>query len=567
MSIFRFLNRSRLGSALLVTMTMLFVMVLIIGAVGNMSQMNTTNVAVRRWQKQARFAGYAGLQDALAHCSADSSYNTNIPPTPLDGDPDTLYQVELLNNFNGDVGRFAPDNKTWVPPHSIYIYSIGSLRGRNAQGSGGYVAVAGVQRPRFDLALYCEGGTIQLDNSNVVVWDPTTPPVSRIAHVSSNQRSGLAIQSVNSNVQGKLICGPGLTTGTSISVSGGSNAGLETGVSAKILTPFFSPVFPTAIVPPVSGPDFYLYAGGYGDVVVPAGTTLELAPTTGTGARVYTFHSLTLMPGANIKVTTTPEYPISVYCTSSFAAQGNNDINWNGGTGQPFDPQRLQMYFTGSAATGMTINNCPHVSMVAAGKGLVAQVANSDVWGSIMANSAHLSGNSTLHYDVRLTGVMLDGQGEMALLNVTDMLPADATQALTLSTTVAVAAAGSTPPPDPPAPPPGPTQPPPTGFVSAAGPVAAPPAAPAATVPAAPAATVPAAPAATVPAAPAAPAATVPAAPAATVPAAPAATVPAAPAATVPAAPAATVPAAPAATVPAAPAATVPASASSATGY
>jgi hypothetical protein len=575
MSIFRFLNRGRLGSALLVTMTMLFVMVLIIGAVGNLSQMNTTNVAVRRWQKQARFAGYAGLQDALSRCSADSSYNVPITPTALDGDPDTLYQVDVFNNFGSTTGHFAPDNKTWVPPGAIYLYSIGSLRGRNAQGSGGYVAVAGVQRPRFDLALYCEGGNVQLNDSNVVVWDPTTPPVSQIAHVSSNQRTGLAIQSVNSNVQGKLICGPGLNVGSSIAVSGGSNAGLETGVSAKILTPFNAPVPQTAIVPPISGPDFYLYAGGYGDVVVPAGTTLELAPTTGSGARVYTFRSLTLMPGANIRVTTTPDYPISVYCTNSFTAQGNNDINWNGATSQPFDPQRLQMYFTGTAATHLNLNNCPHVSMVAAGKGLVAQVSHTEMWGSVMASSAHLSGNSTLHYDVRLTGVMLDGQGEMALLNVTDVAPADASRALELTTAVATTATGGTPPPDPPAPPPGPTQPPPTGFVSAAGPVAAPaaPAAPA-TVPAAPAApaTVPAAPA-TVPAAPAtvpvAPA-TVPVAPAtvpATVPAAPA-TVPAAPAApaTVPAAPAApaTVPAAPAAAVPAA---TVPASASSATGY
>ena len=539
---------SRLGSALLMTMTMLFVFVLIIGAVGNLSQMNTSTIAVRRWQKQARFAGYAGLQDALSRCTANPAYNTPIAPTPLDGDPDTLYQVDIFNNFSGATGQYAPDNKTWVPPGAIYLYSIGTLRGRNAQGSGGYVAVAGIQRPRFDLALYCESGGIQLDNSNVVVWDPASPPVSQIAHVSSNRRTGLAIQSVNSNVQGKLICGPGLTTGSSISVSGGSNAGLETGVSSKVLTPFFSPVFPSATVPPVSGADYYLYAGGYGDVVVPAGTTLELAPTTGTGARVYTFRSLTLMPGANIKVTTTPEYPITVYCTNGMNLQGNNDVNWNSATSQPFDPQRLQLYFTGSAATALNINNCPHVSMVAAGKGMVASLNASEMWGSIMANSAHLTG-STLHYDMRLTGVMLDGQGEMALLNVMDVAPAEATQAVALTTTVASAAAAATgaPPPPPPGPPPAPPQPPPTGFVVAAAPAA--PAAPA-SAPAAPA-SAPAAPAS----APAAPA-SAPAAPA-SAPAAPAsapvapASAPAAPA-SAPAAPA-SAPAAPA-SAPAAPA-------------
>lgn len=202
-------RRSRkFGSALLLTMTMLFVLTMIIGAVGNMSQMNTSSVAVKRWQKQARFAGYAGLQDALARINVDPTYNSPIPATPLDGDPDTLYQVEIFNNFGSTTGQYAPDQKTWVPPGQIYLYSIGMLPGRQAQASSGYVSIAGVQRPRFDLAVYCDSGLINMTNSNVVVWDINNilPAGAQIAHVGSSLRTGFAIQSNSSNVQGKLIC-------------------------------------------------------------------------------------------------------------------------------------------------------------------------------------------------------------------------------------------------------------------------------------------------------------------------------------------------------------------------
>ena len=581
---------------------MMLMVVMIVGAIGNLSQQQMNSVARTNWQKMATYAAYAGVQKALSELEGSHGWSAGIADTPMPGQPNVLYQVEVTNNYASGSGVMAPDGKTWVPPGAVFLYSLGKVEGRESEGVGGYAVLVGAQRPAFDHAIFGQAG-VTLTNSSVLMYDPegVVTASDPIAHVGTNSTDLSALVSTASTVEGKLLSPVGSPAGV-VSVSGGTNAGVEIAEETKLVTEFPITGTPAPLVaaqqavaspgtmaPPWGGlplsDTYWLAPGSYGDVVVPPGRKLGFAPSAA-GDRNYKFRNLVLMPGASIEVNTIPDYSIVCYVENNVILLGNNLVNWDTATDQPRMPRELQFYLTGLQATPtsnttLSVTDCPKTSFIACAQKGQATLTNSTVYGSLIMDRCTLA-NSTLYYDVRVTGVLMDGAGQFALLNIIELKPGEASAAIALSSTVATTAAAAPPAaatgPPPPLPPPPPPPPPPSMAGPAAGVVAAEVAAAAAAAAAAPAA--PAAPASAPAAAPApAPVFTSTAVPAPAVPgstgapptvlwaAANPSMVPPASMFPVPAAPApapapATAPAAPApATAPAAPAPAAPAAA------
>lgn len=538
------------GSALVSVLMMSLVLFAFIIAVSILMNQRFHSVNLKQAQDRAKYAARAGITRSLQALTANVLWGAGFAKTPLTGDPELSYQVEVLNNFTGslgDPGLYAPDGATWVPKGTVWIRSVGTM-GNVSSGSVGLVGVLGQYRPVFDFSIFGDRSVTILGSSVV-----DTMIAGGKADVGSNALNGPAIViGAASSVQGKALCAPTAdpTSASVISVTGGSTVGgKEASNETKVILPF-----PNRTAPPVLSPasaltlplnsgspnSYNLMPGDYTNVTVDGSDLILSAPNGQQPGKYFIDGNLEVRNGGRIVLDhANPDYPVILYVRGN-ATFDHAIIGVDSG-GALLTPKSLQIYFTetppGDASTFL-VNNGTTGSFVAAGDNVAMTINGSEFQGALIGRTVTLN-NSRLHYDTSLRDIPLEGQGAVTLLLEDDVPP---------SVAQTIAGGGAAPPvlpgqPNPPQAPAVPGVPPaqPGVTAGATAPVVATLAAPAPPAAAPPATTPATAPAATAPAA-TTPAATAPAAttPAATTPAAttPAATTPAAavPAATTPAA-------------------------------
>ncbi|MCA9779869.1 MAG: hypothetical protein KC800_24240, partial [Candidatus Eremiobacteraeota bacterium] len=240
------------GSTLLTVTFMIIILLMVAGAIGTMARSTVTSVNKSYWQSRAKYASKAGMQHALSLLRTNNLYNTDIPRTPVAGDPDLTYEVTIFNNVGGTTGQYAPDNKTWVPPGTVFLYAIGQVRERANSGTAGFAALVGPQRPTFDDAAFA---TESISILNAEVWaldvDNVTAGVNDAA-LSTNSIVNNSISVTGSTVQGDLRSGIGSDPNTAINVSGSTVGDKEVLEETKVVTAFAPPAAFSAAAP---GPD------------------------------------------------------------------------------------------------------------------------------------------------------------------------------------------------------------------------------------------------------------------------------------------------------------------------
>ena len=477
------------GSALLFTLIIVFFLVLMVGAVGNLSANNLQNVAKQHWQKKARFAAYAGVQHGLAELVQDDTYDSLMDKIPLNGDNDLLYTVEFYNNVSGSTGRWAnpPKNDIWVPAGTCYIFSVASLRNRENAGVSGFAALVGPQRPKFSHALF-GGDKVTLANSEVLEHDPdgmTDSSVDDTANIGTNRDMAAApplnfgIEATGSTVEGQLRVGVGAPLSL-VNVNSTTHQGIAAAEEAKILSRFEKNGLALGTAPPTPWTGTVtLLAGAYGDITVPDGVTLTLAPN---GGRTnFSFGSLTLDAGSRVSLDPafTTEDPACVYIqgAGNFNGTAAKPVLINAADTAPATaPALLQIYFEGQdpsdgatvpGVLNMTYVGNPTTDMssqfLVAGHDLTLTASNCDFVGAVTGNLVTFN-SSTMRYDVRLRGVPMAGTAQFALLNNSEVPKVVADAAAEVATTLGASApAASSPVPTAPVPTsPAPTSPAPT---------------------------------------------------------------------------------------------------------
>ncbi len=438
-----------------------------VGALAQLSMSSMHSTAKKHWQKRAHFAAYAGIQEGLAKLNSNAAWTGKIEDRTVPGTTDLVYTVEFDNNADGTEGRFANDGITWLPQGTVYLFSVAALGDREESGVAGFAALIGPQRPRFSYAVFANSN-IHLDGSQVHEWDPTgvTGGSQDTAHVVTNMSAPdlpsfqYGIEHINgSSTHGQLRVGVGGSNALVNTSGSGNYAGFAVSEEHKTLTPFQEPLN----VPPMYLPDeiktiddstpnsdpndspgdpYTLRPGSYGTLNVNGSRTLRLRPNAEDGS-VYVFQNLNMTSGTSIELETHPDHPVLVYIRQSATLNGVN-VNT---AGDP-DPALLQFYFTGGGSN-FVFNDSQGV-FVAAGHGMFFQAQNSQVRGSVMGNRVRML-NSILHFDVRLRGVPLQGQGQFVLLDLVEVTHSVAVVALEEATAAAAATMGA-PPPAPPAP-------------------------------------------------------------------------------------------------------------------
>lgn len=429
-------------------------LVLVAAAVGSLSQRHLISVATQSWQKQARYAAYSGVQDGLEHLATDRHWSAPLREVPLSDEGGVEYSVQFDNNLSGSEGRYAPDNVTWIPAGSAYMFSLGVIPNRASEGVAAFAAVVGPQQMKFNHAIFGTERVI-VDGSKVRDWDPerVSEGGDLQAHVGTNSNTVLAahpssplVASNGAHIEGELRIGVGGSLDL-IADAGASHQGKKISDEAKVLTdiPPFVDVFTmtgTLTLPATPNRTGYigylLHPGVYEDVIVPAGATLLLAPVAaerpeGSGQiralNTYSFQNLTLEPGASIAVQGAPgpgrippndSYPIKVYVRESMMLQGNNTANWNSDTDTPFKAEALQVYFAGND-TRLRASGAPSkLSLTVAGSDLLAELDNVQFYGAVLGKDVRLT-NSSLYYDLRLRSVPLEGVGELAIQSLVEL--------------------------------------------------------------------------------------------------------------------------------------------------
>ena len=421
------------GSTLLTVTFMIIILLMVAGAIGTMARSTVDSVNKSYWQSRAKYASKAGMQHALSLLRDNPNYSTDIPRTAMAGDPDLFYEVTIYNRVNETTGAYGPDNKTWVPPGTCFIYAIGQVRERANSGSAGFAALVGPQRPTFDDAAFATN-TIRIMNGQVLESDPNgdTPGDINAALSTNNVAAGCISVTGGAEVFGDLRTGIGSNPASAIVVTGSTVHGAqEVREETKVITPF-SP--PRGLVPPVGSPPppdvilgslnapidppspagtpAYLQPGTYGDVYIQEGAHLQLVPS-GTGSEQQTYYITgdLVMQNGILSIPSNTDNPVKIYVDGDvFMVDSQVNRNYSGGLEEPV---MLQIYQTGKngnlfkmqATNGPPARSCSGFFLFAGADSDVQILNRVSLTGAIIAKDILVDAGSVLRYDVRLRGV------------------------------------------------------------------------------------------------------------------------------------------------------------------
>ena len=454
-------KKSAQGISLMLVLVQIFVLAIFVAALGTLAIHNLRSTSEKSWQRQARFAAYAGIQASLAELETDPAWAPGTYGDSL-GNPNLRYTIDVLNNLNNPNGEavLAPDN-TWVPPGTTWLRSRGYLGEVGSYQTKSLVAVVGRGRPVFDHAIFGENQITVAANSQVNSYSSsggyaaTSSSQVRPAlnsHLATNSQSPEAVYLtqgswVDGNVYVGLAGNP--TTGVRVD-NGGQQQGeklkledekqvfrfrsklghlADTAVSRIIPAHHdaLNFIFPWETEP---GPDNNVQPAehAYNQFRVQANN-----PDWGVATNLFSGEYLITgdldfrkLPGVSertvINVHANDEFPVVLY------VQGNvylSDVVVNGPHGSQLPkPRHLQIYTLRDNAVCVLNNSELHG--VVAGKGLTVNLQNgSELFGSILASNAIVA-DSQIHYDRDLMGVPLNGLTAMSIISIKEASIGDA---------------------------------------------------------------------------------------------------------------------------------------------
>lgn len=469
--------KEKYGSVLAVVLIVLLVMTLIVFAIASMSAKNMNNVVGEYWEDRARFGAISGVHRVLTELSTNSGYTGALTDVAVVGDPDVVWTTVVDNNVSGGVGKWGPDNRTWIPAGAVYVRSVGKMRSLAASSITAVAAVIAPQRPVFNEALFGNLG-VSMTDSQTVSWHPAIPPPGaggQDGDIGTNAITPNVLSLANgSRVDGDAVSGvdpAAVPPLASISVDGTSTVvgDQKKAEESKLVLSFPGKAPPGAPLPTVVGDaaGTLLPPGDYGPLEL-RGTAVTL-----TSGNYYFQNYVDLRPNgavpAEIRIdpSVTIANPVRVYFNTSCVFWGDARVNWTAAD-TPGEPRCLQIYGAEPAAMPalptplMYIRSVERVAFVSAGGNMDIDLIDAQVHGALIGRQITCR-SSIIFYDTRLKGVPLDGAGAFEILSM--------------------AVEAGDPPPDP-APPP---NPPPVAVdapAPAAGP--APPAPPTLVLPPAP---------------------------------------------------------------------------------
>lgn len=454
------------GIALMVVIVNILILGLVVAALGTLSLSNLKATSSKSWERQARFAAYAGIQESLAQLDLEPTWAPTEPWTKAVGEGEELhFSVEVVNNVNSADGEsiLAPDN-TWIPPGAAWVRSKGFLGEVGTYKADALIALVSRARPTFDHALFSrdqirlEDGTA-VDSYNALlagapVFSSQTNP-SYKAHLGtqSSQLSAITI-SGGSWADGNAYVGTD-SSGTGGTLDGitGTVAPLERDKNIFKFRPSAAVgALPLQVleVPKRVGADYVFpweTSNGTGDQPRKAAySTVNIQanhPDWGRATNLfsgeyYVDGDLILKKNpvfagsgrVRINVHANDEFPVVIYVKGNVLLSQVEVVfiepNPTGGTSlfapRRAHPRQLQIYALGGDEPGdpqptfTMVDSVMHG--VVAGKSLKVHIkGGSELFGGVIAKDITVA-NSKIHYDSSLAGITLNGRSAWDILSM-----------------------------------------------------------------------------------------------------------------------------------------------------
>ncbi len=465
-------KQSRTGMALFLVLVQVFILALIIAALGSMALRNLRATSEKSWERQARFAAYAGIQTSLAELDADHRFQSTAPlERQLSEDGYLRYTFEVRNNVDSGDGSsvLAPDN-TWIPPGTAWVRSKGFLAEVGSYETSALIALVSRARPVFDHAIFAEE-RIQIEGSSIVrsyssalgftasASQPGSPRTQ--AHLGSNSVDAGAIQLASSAwVDGNAYSGLGSVPGAVVVGSSHTGSSLQLDEEKQVFR------FRTLLPSPTSGLSIpWLnpaathwvfpwethseHTGGNPDIPRERSYSSYLVrtnnPKWGRATNLFSGEyfvdgNLTLQSDfssfkvkevggpTQIPVHANDEFPVIIYVSGNVTLN-NVLVNNVGADGNDPVPRRLQIYLLTPGSTFRMTNESVAHAMVAGKEVNVVVEEDSQLYGAVIAGHVRVS-DSQVHYDTALTGVPLDGRTAWDILAMKEASVGEATQAV-----------------------------------------------------------------------------------------------------------------------------------------
>ncbi len=462
------------GMALIVVMVILMVVAIVVASFGTLALENLKATSAKSWERQARFAAYAGVQSSLALLDQDPEFSTEEYTAQLGQNGELRYSIEVHNNVFSQDGSatLAPDN-TWIPPGAAWVRSHGYLGDVGSYQNSALIALVSRARPKFDHAIFAEDSIEIIGASTVNSYDSTrgydntaSAPGSearREAHLGTNSTSAGAI-SVGSGswVDGNAYIGLDGQPNTNFTNGGGTLTGdlLKLDEEVDLFT-FHTPLENQHSIGSSSGgpltiPYFDPDTGSDGSYIFP----WEVEPLDGHLPQRMSFNSLTVqannptwdlatnlfsgeyyiagnlagkhndnLAGGEtlvVNVHANDEFPVVLYVAGDIDLN-NVKFNTNEPPATESNPRRLQIYSVTPGAT-FTLSGGSELHALVAGKGLKVQVTEgSRLFGGIIAGKVTVR-DSQIHYDTSVLGLAMHGRTAWDILSLKEATAGEASQ-------------------------------------------------------------------------------------------------------------------------------------------
>ena len=218
------------GSALIMVVFTLFLVMLVISAIFVMAQRNLLSVSKDHWTDKSAYAGRAGIEHAIAYLTVHPEFakasttgggGDTLGENSMEDEPDVTYTVDMLNN-DGGTEIDSPDGKMKVPPGVIWVKSVGKIRDRAEAEATTIIKLVGYQRPILKHSLFAMDTLEVSGGSKVYAYDSAAASANPPAQVPNRADIG-----TNSTLVGAVTL-----TGSGTTVQGEARAGVGTNLSA-----------------------------------------------------------------------------------------------------------------------------------------------------------------------------------------------------------------------------------------------------------------------------------------------------------------------------------------------
>lgn len=396
-----FFHSKSKGLSIAVVLMVLMIIIVIGLAIATVGIQNLNIHQKDRYVTEALNAADAGLQAAMQELKEDSALNgspTELTNVALPTLTSCTYSVVITNNLTGSSAITAPDG-TSVPAGSIYIVSTGtSLRNTSKK-----VASMARRTSPFQFAVFGDksvriNGNAYVDSfdssQGAYHWNPNPDPLANVG--TNGKDSGVMSLIGGVTVYGNLQVGPGGSTSTSISTTGGASYTGSSSVSSKRY-PLAQMQVPSPLSSQPSNGNVSGSSGGGLPPPISPGvyTNMKL---TGTKTVVlngtyYFKGDISLAGQAQLVVTG----PTIIYIDGTVDLTGGSFSN-NTGIASNF-----HIFGTDSCASVAVAGGAQAYMAVYARKADMTVKGNSDLYGSLVGNTITESGNAPIHFDRALS--------------------------------------------------------------------------------------------------------------------------------------------------------------------